>query len=144
MKPQAEQQATALQRTLFPLPFSERRLVLMALDLLVVNGALLLALALRPGYELDGTLVLRHPFWFLLLSLLWLLIAHAFDAYDPRVVRQFSSARAVLKAGLITTGLYLPSHTLPPLCPPLAPLCWPFPSSQLGRFWPAGGSTEWS
>jgi hypothetical protein len=37
VKPQAEQQATALQhtlsRSLFPLPFSERRLVLMALDL---------------------------------------------------------------------------------------------------------------
>ena len=47
MRTQAQQQATALQqRALFPLPFSERRLVLMALDLLAVNGALLLALAL--------------------------------------------------------------------------------------------------
>lgn len=46
MRSQAEQQATALQRALFPLPFPERRLVLMALDLLAVNGALLLALAL--------------------------------------------------------------------------------------------------
>jgi hypothetical protein len=48
-------------RYIFPLPFPERRLVLMALDLLAVNGALLLALALRPGYGLDGGLVLRHP-----------------------------------------------------------------------------------
>jgi hypothetical protein len=54
VRSQAEQQATALQRALFPLPFPERRLVLMALDLLAVNGALLLALALRPGYGLDG------------------------------------------------------------------------------------------
>jgi hypothetical protein len=46
LKPQAEQQATVLQHTLFPLPFSERRLILMGLDLLAVNGALLLALAL--------------------------------------------------------------------------------------------------
>ena len=118
---QAEQQATVLQRTLSrslsPLPFSERRLVLMALDLLAVNGALLLALALRPGYGLEGTLVLRHPLWFLLLSLLWMLIAQTFDAYDPRVVAKFSSsARSVLQAGLITAGVYL---LIPYVTPPL-------------------------
>jgi hypothetical protein len=110
VKPQVEQQATTLQhilsRGLSPFPLSERRLVLMALDLLAVNGALLLALALRPGYGLDGTLVLQHPLWFLLLSLLWLLIAHTFDAYDPRVAGRFSSsARAVLQAGVITAGV---------------------------------------
>jgi len=100
-----------------PLPFSERRLVLMALDLLAMNGALLLALALRPGYGLEGTLVLRHPFWFLLLSLLWLLIAHTFDAYEPRVAGRFSSsARAGLQAGLITVGVYL---LIPYVTPPL-------------------------
>ncbi|MEM2001673.1 MAG: hypothetical protein QXT77_03365, partial [Candidatus Methanomethylicaceae archaeon] len=49
----------------FPLPFSERRLLLRVLDLLAVNGALVLALALRPGYGLEGALVLRHPLWFL-------------------------------------------------------------------------------
>jgi len=118
---QAEQQATVLQRTLSrslsPLPFSERRLVLIALDLLAVNGALLLALALRPGYGLEGTLVLRHPLWFLLLSLLWMLIAQTFDAYDPRVVAKFSSsARSVLQAGLITAGVYL---LIPYVTPPL-------------------------
>ena len=110
MKLQTEQQLTALQRTLSrslsPLPFSERRLVLMALDLLAVNGALLLALALRPGYGLEGTLVLRRPLWFLLLSLLWLLIAQTFDAYDLRVAGRFSSsALTVLKAGLLSLGL---------------------------------------
>jgi len=50
VKPQAPQQVSVLQstfsRSLFPLPFSERRLVLMALDLLAVNGALLLALVM--------------------------------------------------------------------------------------------------
>jgi len=82
-----------------------------------VNGALLLALALRPGYGLEGTLVLRHPLWFLLLSLLWMLIAQTFDAYDPRVVAKFSSsARSVLQAGLITAGVYL---LIPYVTPPL-------------------------
>ena len=86
MKLQSQQQAVALQSTLsrglFPSLSSERRLVLMALDLLAVNGALLVALALRPGYGLEGTLVLRRSLWFLLLSLLWLLIAHTFDAKE--------------------------------------------------------------
>ncbi|MDW8103366.1 MAG: hypothetical protein RMK30_10915, partial [Anaerolineae bacterium] len=112
METSLHQEARTLERSirrgLFPLPFSERRLVLRVLDLLAVNGALLLALALRPGYSLDGTLVLRHPLWFLVLSLLWLLVAQAFDAYDLRVARRFpSSALAVLKAGLVTCGVYL-------------------------------------
>jgi len=95
----------------------ERRLVLMALDLLAVNGGLLLGLALRSGYGLEGTLVLRRPLWFLLLSLLWLLIAQTFDAYDLRVAGRFSSsAGAVLKAGLMTAGVYL---LIPYVSPPL-------------------------
>jgi exopolysaccharide biosynthesis polyprenyl glycosylphosphotransferase len=134
MRTQAQQQATALQqRALFPLPFSERRLVLMALDLLAVNGALLLALALRPGYGLDGTLVLRHPFWFLLLSLLWLLIAQTFDAYDLRVAGRFSSsAVAVLKAGLITTGMYLLIPYVTPALPTSRSALLAFPLLAVG------------
>jgi lipopolysaccharide/colanic/teichoic acid biosynthesis glycosyltransferase len=134
MRTQAQQQATALQqRALFPLPFSERRLVLMMLDLLAVNGALLLALALRPGYGLDGTLVLRHPFWFLLLSLLWLLIAQTFDAYNLRVAGRFSSsALAVLKAGLITTGMYLLIPYVTPALPTSRSALLAFPLLAVG------------
>jgi FlaA1/EpsC-like NDP-sugar epimerase len=115
----------------------------MALDLLAVNGALLLALALwnrsstglalRPGYGLDGTLVLRHPLWFLLLSLLWLLIAHTFDAYDPRVAGRFSSsALAVLKAGLITTGVYLLIPYVTPVLPTSRSALLAFPLLAVG------------
>ena len=88
-----------------PLPFSERRLILMGLDLLAVKGALLLSPVLRLGYGLDGSVALRHPLWFPALSLLWLLISHTLDAYDLRVAGKFSSsARAGLHAGLITAG----------------------------------------
>jgi len=134
MRTQAQQQATALQqRALFPLPFSERRLVLMALDLLAMNGALFLAMALRPGYGLDGTLVLRHPFWFLLLSLLWLLIAQTFDAYNLRVAGRFSSsALAVLKAGLITTGMYLLIPYVTPALPTSRSALLAFPLLAVG------------
>jgi hypothetical protein len=80
-------------------------MVLMALDLLAVKGALLLSPVLRLGYGLDGSVALRHPLWFPALSLLWLLISHTLDAYDLRVAGKFSSsARAGLHAGLITAG----------------------------------------
>ncbi len=90
----------------------------MLLDLLAVNGALLLAFfppelgglrgALRPEHSLDWALLLQRPLWFLLLSALWLPLAHAFDAYDLRAAGRFrTAAPAVLKAGAIPCALYL-------------------------------------
>ncbi|MCL6622947.1 MAG: sugar transferase [Syntrophobacterales bacterium] len=90
----------------------------MGLDLLAVNGALLLALVLRPEYRLDWGLLIRHPHWFLLLSALWLPLAHVFDAYNLRVTGRFAtSAPAVLKAGAITCAIYLLIPYLSPALP---------------------------
>lgn len=101
-----------------PLPFSERRLILMGLDLLALNGALLLSLALRSEYDLDWRLLIQHPLWFLLLSTLWVFMAYAFDAYDLRVAGEFSTAAlAVLKAGVVTAGIYLLIPYLTPILP---------------------------
>jgi len=111
-----------------PLPFSERRLLLIGLDLLAINGALLLALtvwnrdalglAMRVEHGPDLGLLLQRPLWFLLLSALWLPLAHAFDAYDLRVAGRFrTAAPAVLKAGAITCALYLLIPYLPPALP---------------------------
>jgi len=112
---------------LLPLPVSERRLLLMGLDLLALNGALLLALgvwnrdatglALGPR-GLDLEVLLQRPLWFLLLSTLWLPLAHAFDAYDLRVAgRLRTAAPAVLKAGAVTCAIYLLIPYLPPALP---------------------------
>ena len=101
-----------------PLRVSERRLLLMGLDLLAMNGALLLALALRPGHNLDWGLLIDHPLWFLLLSVLWFPLAHAFDAYDLRVAGRMSTAApAVLKGGLLTALIYLLIPFLTPALP---------------------------
>jgi len=101
----------------FPLHISERRVLLMLLDLLAVNSALLLALAVRPEHTLDWQLITRRPSWFLVLSVLWLLLAHAFDAYDLRVAGRVSAAApAVLRAGSLTALIYL---LIPYLAPPL-------------------------
>ena len=75
-----------------PLRVSERRLLLMTLDLLAVNSAWFLAPVLQPDHSLSGRLLSLGLFSFLLLSLLWLALAQAFDAYDLRVASRFSSA----------------------------------------------------
>ncbi len=82
----------SLSHSRLPFPFAERRLLLMGLDLLAVNGALLLSLALRSQHGLDWGSLIQHPLWFLLLSALWLPLAHAFDAYDLRVAGRFRAA----------------------------------------------------
>lgn len=91
-----------------PMLVSERRLLLVALDLLALDWALLLSLALRPRYSLSGKLILQHPSWFLLLNLLWLGLAHAFDLYNLRTAGRLpAAASAVLKAGVPTAVIYL-------------------------------------
>lgn len=95
----------------------ERRAVLIALDLLAVNAALLGALAWRPAYRAGFETLLQHPHWFGLWSLLYELWAWALDAYAPRALRRFAdSVRAALLAGLAAAGCYL---LIPYLTPPL-------------------------
>ena len=105
----------------FPLHISERRVLLMALDVVAIWSALLVVLYLdareRTLRPLDLRIILEHPHWFLLPVLLWFPLAHTFDAYDLRVASRFSTAaKAVGKAGIITVGVYL---LIPYITPPL-------------------------
>ncbi len=86
------------------LPFSERKILLMLLDLLALNVGLVLSLALRSQYHVSGPLLARHFHWFILLSILWLFFAQTFDAYDLQIVAYFSkSVISVIKAVSITS-----------------------------------------
>jgi len=101
-----------------PLRFSERRLILILFDLFGLNGGLLVSLSLRPEYRLTWMIVFQYPQWFLLISILWLFIGFAFDVYDLKVAGRFSTAsRAIVKAGLITGGIYLLIPYIPPALP---------------------------
>jgi len=110
----------------YRLRFSERRLLLTGLDLVALLAALDLTLAWRLGPGFDWRLpVLQQPQWFLILAAIWLVIAAAFDAYEPRVAARLSaSVLAVIKAGAVTAGLYL---LVPHITPPL-------PTSRLELF----------
>lgn len=104
---------------------SERRFFLIILDLLDVNGALIISLSLRPEYDLTWRLIYEHPFWFIILSLLWLLIGSAFDVYDLRIAGKFKTiSPAILKASLVTCAIFL-------LIPYISPA---LPSSRLLLF----------
>jgi exopolysaccharide biosynthesis polyprenyl glycosylphosphotransferase len=82
------------------LPVSQRRLVLIALDLLAVNAALVVGLWLSSGQSLSWSLLLQHTWRFVLASALWMPLGFTFDVYTLGVASRFTtSARAVLQAG---------------------------------------------
>jgi exopolysaccharide biosynthesis polyprenyl glycosylphosphotransferase len=93
----------------FALPFSERRALFIILDLFAINGALYLALYCWARYganrwEPGG----YRPLWFLLLSVVWLAVAQAFDAYNLRLAGHLhTSLLSVSKAGAISSLVYI-------------------------------------
>ncbi len=112
-------------RARIPLPslslgISERRLLLGVVDSLALNLALLLALLLRQEpalWDERVTQVISHAGWFLLWTLLWLVAASMFDAYDLKTAANaFTSASAVIKALVVTYLVYL---FIPYISPPL-------------------------
>jgi exopolysaccharide biosynthesis polyprenyl glycosylphosphotransferase len=91
-----------------PLRISERRVLLGLLDLMGLNGALFLVLWLRMDQPFSIRVALAHPLWFALLSVLWLLIARAFDAYDLKNASRFStSVLCVLKSAFLVLLVYM-------------------------------------
>lgn len=91
-----------------PLRISERRVLLGLLDLMALNGALVLVLWLRMDQPLSIRVAVAHPLWFALLSVLWILIARAFDAYDLKKASRFStSVGTVIKSALLTLPVFL-------------------------------------
>ncbi len=112
---------------------TERRLLLLVLDLAALNAALLLYLVARGdhatlglpvGTRLGVNLLWARPLWFLIPSAAWLFVAQAFDAYRLQTANRFaSSASAVLKSAVIILLFYV---AVPYLTPTL-------PSSR--RFW---------
>jgi len=90
------------------LTVSERRVILAAVDLLLLNLGLLLILVLRAGFPMSWVTVQKHPHYLLLLSALWLLWTLFFDSYDlPRTAAPGHSAWSAGSAAVFTTVSYL-------------------------------------
>lgn len=101
------------------LPFFQRRWLIHIADIAAINLALLIYVYLLPQYRLSWKLVQGHPTWFVTLTLLWVLMAHGFDAYDARALGQFRlSAFSILKASATAAVIYM---FIPYLTPTLSP-----------------------
>ncbi|HSJ53959.1 MAG TPA: hypothetical protein VLC52_09455, partial [Anaerolineae bacterium] len=90
------------------LTVSERRVLLAAVDLLLLNLGLLAILVLRSGFPFSWLTVRANPHYLLLLSTLWALWTLFFDCYDlPRTAAAGHSAWSAGSAALCTTVSYL-------------------------------------
>lgn len=101
-----------------PLNFSERKMLLIAFDLILLNLAFLLALSLRRDFDFTIKLIATNPLWFILLSGIWLLTGSVFDIYDLRTSSQFSSViKTVLITSLISATIFLLIPFITPTLP---------------------------
>jgi len=73
-----------------PLSLTERRVILIFMDLISVNISLFVYITARPFYSRNPERVLDHPGWFILLSIIWLVWAWSFDCYESRVMHRLS------------------------------------------------------
>jgi exopolysaccharide biosynthesis polyprenyl glycosylphosphotransferase len=95
-----------------PLRISERKTLLVFMDLLLVNAATLIALWLwtlrDPWRILSQGFVLSQAHWFLFLTALWLLLASANDFYELKIAANFlSSALTLLRITAFMLLVYL-------------------------------------
>ena len=103
----------AAGRRRIPLPSlhltsSERRLLLLLIDVLALNVALLVALALRFGYTFSWATIFEAPIYFIVLTLVWFPWASFFDCYDlARSADASQAAWATGRAALLTAFTYL-------------------------------------
>ncbi len=91
-----------------PLNHSERRFLLVVIDLLAVNSALLIALGYRADHVVGWEFIQARPIWFAYLSFLWLAVGNALDVYDLQIsgsVLAVSSSAA--KTGAVTALVFL-------------------------------------
>jgi len=103
----------------FSITSSERRWILVILDLLAINGAFALSTYLRPDYQLNWELIRLHPLALPLLNGLWLFFAYVFRVYDLNLAgRAMKALTTVLKAGSLTAAIYPIVPYLPPALPP--------------------------
>jgi exopolysaccharide biosynthesis polyprenyl glycosylphosphotransferase len=97
---------------------AERKYLLLLVDLLLINGSLLVAVTAWRVFSPSLTTVAANAKWFLTLSILWIVVAGGFDVYN--LARSASTTSIMVSAGLaaLTSALvYLAIPTLTPIVP---------------------------
>ncbi len=88
-----------------PLQISERKLLLGAVDLVLLNGVLLGVAVWRLGLPLHWTSLVDHATWFLLFSAVWLVLGPLLDAYSLRQASEVGSAFPVGAAAAFAAAI---------------------------------------
>ena len=87
---------------------NERKTLLLGMDLLLVNGMLLLAVIWWNGFVPSLASLWDHNKWFLTISALWLIVGTVLDIYNlARVVSKTNIITNIGMAAILTTLLYL-------------------------------------
>ncbi|UCF27894.1 MAG: sugar transferase [Chloroflexota bacterium] len=93
------------RRTRFPLQISQRKILLISVDLFLLNLSLLLGLYISEELPFSIMTVAMQPLWFVTLSLIWMIIASANDNYEVKQAAKVSSSVLGIFKTLITIGL---------------------------------------
>ena len=93
------------RRTRFPLQISQRKILLIFVDLTLLNLSLLLGLYLKEDIPFSITTLAMLPIWFVTLSIMWLIIASANDNYEVKQAAKLSTSILGIIKTLITTGI---------------------------------------
>ncbi len=94
-----------------------RQQLLVLIDLLIVNFALLVSLGFTREMRFSWSTVVARPHWFVMLSLVWLIVATAGDNYDRwRCITRAVAVVGILKAFALTMLVY---SLIPLITPPL-------------------------
>ena len=104
-------------RAPFSLTARERRALLLVVDLLLLNGALLAAVSLWNGFSPSWAAILACWKWFATLTAVWLALGVILDAYD--LARAASTTSALATAGLAAALAAFAYLAIPWITPPI-------------------------
>ena len=102
---QLRSNSTVQRRTRFPLQISQRKILLICVDLVLLNISLLLGLYFSEGLPFSIMTIAAQPLWFITLSIIWLIIASANDNYEVMQAAKVSTSILGIVKTLITTGI---------------------------------------
>ncbi|NOZ28723.1 MAG: sugar transferase [Chloroflexi bacterium] len=106
------------------LTVAERRLLLIFMDLLLINGALIAAVTLWSGFPLSIPVVWAHIKWFATLSSLWFGFGLVLDIYN--LARAASTTTILASAGTTTLLTWFTYLSIPWLTPPISTRSYAF------------------
>lgn len=106
----------------FPLQISQRKLLLIIVDLILINAALLLGFSINMSALPSTSIVTPNLMWFVAITLLWLVVASANNNYAVEQAAKVNSSLWGIVKSILIMGVIL---TIIPILFPLLFAQWP-------------------